>query len=227
MSRLSTNPHLPEACRLAINDESQQGGHAGFTILATCLLRECLQIFTGDREQTRAGTFGDQLRESSLKRLSHKSIGFFWGSLPRLPSEMVASFASALADETTFSQIGASGHDPFPLLAALTSQVLPSSCHPTTVFAAEGLSPLPASSSTSFSPIRYAAPLTLILRKSPCITHISTAVLDTVITKNHLCRFVSHACRSICKAMSTSFQDTALCIGTLLSSLPKDKTIWT
>ena len=65
-----------EACRLAINDESQQGGHAGFTILATCLLRECLQIFTGDREQTRAGTGGDQLRESLLKRLSHKSIGF-------------------------------------------------------------------------------------------------------------------------------------------------------
>ena len=130
-----------EACRLAINDESQQGGHAGFTILATCLLRECLQIFTGDREQTRAGTGGDQLRESLLKRLSHKSIGFLGGPLPRLPSEMVASFASALADETTFSQIGASGQDPFPLLAALTSQVLPSSCHPTTVFAAEGLIP--------------------------------------------------------------------------------------
>ena len=116
-----------EACRLAINDESQQGGHAGFTILATCLLRECLQIFTGDREQTRAGTGGDQLRE-------------FWGGpSPRLPSEMIASFASALADETAFSQIGASGPDPFPLLAALTMQVLPPSCHPTTVFAAEGL----------------------------------------------------------------------------------------
>ena len=39
----------------------------------------------------------------------------------------------------------------------------------------KGLSPPPASSSTSFSPIRYAAPLTLILRKSPCITNISTA----------------------------------------------------
>ena len=76
---------------------------------ATCLLRECLQIFTGDREQTRPGTGGDQLRESSLKRLSHKSIGFLGGPLPRLPSEMVASFASALADETTFSQIGVSG----------------------------------------------------------------------------------------------------------------------
>ena len=126
-----------EACRLA--DESQQGGHAGFTILATCLLRECLQIFTGDREQTRAGTGGDQLRESLLKRLSHKGIGFLGSPPPRLPSEMIASFASALADEAAFSQIGAPGHDPFPLLAALTMQVLPPSCHPTTVFAAEGL----------------------------------------------------------------------------------------
>ena len=63
-----------EACRLAINDESQQGGHAGFTILATCLLRECLQIFTGDREQTRAGTGGDQLRESLLKWMASESL---------------------------------------------------------------------------------------------------------------------------------------------------------
>ena len=108
-------------------------------------------------------------------------------------------------------------------------------CHPPVIpqrfLPRKGLSPPPASSSTSFSPIRYAAPLTLTLRKSPCITHISTAALDkglpTVITKNHLCKFGSHACQSICKAMSTSFQDTALCIGTLLSSLPKDKTIWT
>ena len=83
-----------EACRLAINDESQQGGHAGFTILATCLARACLQIVTGDREQTRAGTEGDQLRESLLKRLAHKGIGFLGEPPPRLPSEIIASFAS-------------------------------------------------------------------------------------------------------------------------------------
>ena len=70
------------------------------------------------------------------KRLSHKGIGFLGE-----PPEMIASFASALADETAFSQLDASGPDPFPLLAALTMQVLPSSCHPTTVFAAEGLVP--------------------------------------------------------------------------------------
>ena len=64
-----------------------------------------------------------------------------WEASEKAVGEEFASFASALADETTFSQIGASGHDPFPLLAALTSQVLPSSCHPTTVFAAEGLIP--------------------------------------------------------------------------------------
>ena len=108
-------------------------------------------------------------------------------------------------------------------------------CHPPVIpqlfLPRKGLSPPPASSSTSFSLIRYAARLTLILHKSPCITHISTAALDkglpTVITKNHLCKFGNHDCQSICKAMSTSFRDTAWCIGTLLSSLPKDKTIWT
>ena len=104
-----------EACRLAINDESQQGGHAGFTILATCLARACLQIFTGDREQTRAGTGGDQLRESLLQRLANKGIGFLGGPPPRLPSEMVASFASALADE--------SSSDPFPLLSILSRKM--------------------------------------------------------------------------------------------------------
>ena len=127
-----------EACRLAINDESQQGGHAGFTILATCLARACLQIFTGDREQTRAGTGGDLLRESLLQRLAHKGIGFLDGPPPKLPLEMLASFASALADECSFPLIGTSGPDPFPLLAALTTQVLPPSCHPKTVRAAEG-----------------------------------------------------------------------------------------
>ena len=108
-------------------------------------------------------------------------------------------------------------------------------CHPPVIpqlfLPRKGLSPPPASSSTSFSLIRYAAQLTLILHKSPCITHISTAALDTglptVITKNHLCKFGNHDSQSICKAMSTSFRDTAWCIGTLLSSLPKDKTIWT
>ena len=131
-----------ETCRLAINDKSlQQSGHAGFTILATCLARKCLQIFTSDCEQTRAGIEGDQPCESLLKRLAHKGISFLGRPSPRLPSEMVASFASTLADESSFSQLGASGPDSFLLLAALTEQVLSSFCHPKTVFAAEGLVP--------------------------------------------------------------------------------------
>ena len=117
---------------------NQQGGHAGFTILATCLARACLQIFTGDREQTRAGTGGDLLRESLLQRLANKGIGFLDGPPPKLPSEMLTSFASALADESSFPLLGTSGPDPFPLLSALTTQVLPPSCHPKTVRAAEG-----------------------------------------------------------------------------------------
>ena len=89
-------------------------------------------------EQTRAGTGGDLLRESLLQRLAHKGIGFLDGPPPKLPLEMLASFASALADECSFPPIGTSGPDPFPLLAALTTQVLPPSCHPKTVRAAEG-----------------------------------------------------------------------------------------
>ena len=51
-------------CCLAINDEAQQGGQCGFTILAALLSRFCLQIFTGDREQTRTGTGGDFSRRN-------------------------------------------------------------------------------------------------------------------------------------------------------------------
>ena len=38
-------------CCLAINDEAQQGGQSGFTILAALVSRFCLQIFTGDRDE--------------------------------------------------------------------------------------------------------------------------------------------------------------------------------
>jgi len=72
-------------CLLAINDEAQQGGQSGFTILAALLSRFCLQIFTGDREQTRTGTGGDFLKEELLKRLSHKNIGFLGKPNPLLP----------------------------------------------------------------------------------------------------------------------------------------------
>ena len=97
--------------RLAINDESQQGGHAGFTILATCLARACLQIFTGDREQTRAGTGGHLLRESLLQRLAHKGIGFLDGPPP---SSLLIFFALCCLGKiprgAPFSQLHKSGN---------------------------------------------------------------------------------------------------------------------
>ena len=176
-----------EACRLAINDESQQGGHAGFTILATCLARACLQIFTGDREQTRAGTGGDLLRESLLQRLAHKGIGFLDGPPPKLPLEMLASFASALADECSFPPIGTSGPDPFPLLAALTTVPLKDMCLPRAYFC------------ISFFHTLFAVQRMHILLRSLCTTPTSTdpmaLELPTATMKNHLDNSGTPACR--------------------------------
>ena len=61
-----------------------------------------------------------------------------WSSPYKLPTEMLASFASALADESSFPVLGTSGPDPFPLLSALTAS--PPSFLPSrkTVRAAEG-----------------------------------------------------------------------------------------
>ena len=84
-------------CLLAINDEAQQGGQSGFTILAALLSRFCLQIFTGDREQTRTGTGEDFLKEELLKRLSHKNIGFLGKPNPLLPHELTSSLCAALS----------------------------------------------------------------------------------------------------------------------------------
>ena len=39
--------------RLAFNDESQQGGKAGFTVIGANLPCNCLQCLTGDQEQTK------------------------------------------------------------------------------------------------------------------------------------------------------------------------------
>ena len=50
--------------RLAFNDESQQGGKAGFTVIGANLPCSCLQCLTGDQEQTKAGTGGEKLQEA-------------------------------------------------------------------------------------------------------------------------------------------------------------------
>ena len=69
-------------CCLAINDEAQQGGQSGFTILAALLSRFGLQTFTGDREQTRTGTGGDLLKEELLKRSQKHRIPWQTQSSP-------------------------------------------------------------------------------------------------------------------------------------------------
>ena len=92
-------------CLLAINDEAQQGGQSGFTILAALLSRFCLQIFTGDREQTRTGTGGDFLKEELLKRLSHKNIGFLGKPNPLLPHELTSSPCAALSHCPNYKDI--------------------------------------------------------------------------------------------------------------------------
>ena len=71
------------SCRLA-----QQGGQAASTPLAAYLHRQCLQLLTGDKEQTRAGTGGDPTKEALLQRLALKSVEFLNGPTPLLPSEL-------------------------------------------------------------------------------------------------------------------------------------------
>ena len=77
--------------RLAFNDESQQGGKAGFTVIGANLPCSCLQCLTGDQEQTKAGTGGEKLQEALVDQLAHKAIGFLGGSKPHLPSSMLFS----------------------------------------------------------------------------------------------------------------------------------------
>ena len=82
--------------RLAFNDESQQGGKAGFTVIGANLPCSCLQCLTGDQEQTKAGTGGEKLQEALVDQLAHKAIGFLGGSKPHLPSSMIHSLFQAL-----------------------------------------------------------------------------------------------------------------------------------
>ena len=138
-------------CRLAINDEAQQGGHAASTILAAYLHRQCLQLLTGDKEQTKAGTWGDPLREA-LQRLALKSVGFLSGPAPLLPSELVATLHAALGHEGTFAPMLNSTPSSFNLLSVLTSTPLPSSLAPATVHEAEGITPTSGVSLTIILP---------------------------------------------------------------------------
>ena len=131
-------------CLLAINDEAQQGGQSGFTILAALLSRFCLQIFTGDREQTRTGTGGDFLKEELLKRLSHKNIGFLGKPNPLLPHELTTSLCTALSLCPNYKDLCPDlPTSPLQLAAALSTHPVPEVYFPKTVHDAEGLQSYP------------------------------------------------------------------------------------
>ena len=128
--------------RLAFNDESQQGGKAGFTVIGANLPCSCLQWFRGDQEQTKAGTGGEKLQEALVDQLAHKAIGFLGGSKPHLPSSMLFSLFKALRDAQVTS-LPADRDSPFNILQYLRDSTLPISCLPTTVWEAEGMVPTP------------------------------------------------------------------------------------
>ena len=137
----SSIPDFIAKVRLSIIDEGQQGGQAGFTALAASLPRSCLQIFTGDKEQTRAGTGGDPLKEALLSRLAQKAIGFLGGPNPRLPAEMLSTFAAALRTDTTLKPLLPTDPAPtaFDLIDVLATKPFPVSLAPSSVREAEGL----------------------------------------------------------------------------------------
>ena len=121
-----------------------KAGNPDFTILAALLSRFCLQIFTGDREQTRTGTGGDFLKEELLKRLSHKNIGFLGKPNPLLPHELTSSLCAALSHCPNYKDICPDlPTSPMQLAAALAAHPVPDVYFPKTVHDAEGLQAYP------------------------------------------------------------------------------------
>ena len=127
------------SCSIAINDEAQQGGQAGSTILASFLDRRCLQLLIGDKEQTRSGTGGEPTKEALLTKLAMKSVGFLNSPFPSLPSEFVEKLAKALRPLAPFSTLLPDLPDVHCLLSLLLSHTFPSALKPATVHQAEGV----------------------------------------------------------------------------------------
>ena len=92
-----------QSCRVAINDEAQQGGQAGFTVLARFLSIHCLQILTGDKEQNRSGTGGEPTKEALLERLALKSVGFLNNTTALFPWEFAKDVGRALRQFQPFT----------------------------------------------------------------------------------------------------------------------------
>ena len=86
----------------------------------------------GDKEQTRAGTGGDPLKEALLTRLAQKAIGFLGGPAPRLLAEMLQSFVVALRTDASLAPLlptdptpTAFGHFLCPLLSSFPGWTVP------------------------------------------------------------------------------------------------------
>ena len=126
-------------CKVAINDEAQQGGQAGSTILASFLDRRCLQLLIGDKEQTHSGTGGEPTKEALLTKLAMKSIGFLHSPFPLLPSEFVEKLTRALRPISPFSNLLPDDPDVHCLISLLLSNTYPAALCPATVHQAEGV----------------------------------------------------------------------------------------
>ena len=130
-----------QSCRVAINDEAQQGGQAGFTVLTGFLSIHCLQILTGDKEQNRSGTGGEPTKEALLERLALKSVGFLNNTTALFPWEFAKDVGRALRQFQPFTSSLPTVPDVHCLLASLSSCALPPALSPSTVHQAEGMTP--------------------------------------------------------------------------------------
>ena len=130
-----------QSCRVAINDEAQQGGQAGFTVLAGFLSIHCLQILTGDKEQNRSGTGGEPTKEALLERLAPKSVGFLNNTTALFPWAFAKDVGRALRQFQPFTSSLPTVPDVHCLLASLSSCALPPALSPSTVHQAEGMTP--------------------------------------------------------------------------------------
>ena len=154
--------------RLAFNDESQQGGKAGFTVIGANLPCSCLQCLTGGQEQTKAGTGGEKLQEALVDQLAHKAIGFLGGSKPHLPSSMIHSLFQALRTAQA-SNLPQDRDSPFDLLQYLCDSSLPLSCLPATVWEAEGMVPTAGVTLHLILPHSLRCPADTYFTRWPCI----------------------------------------------------------
>ena len=80
------------SCSIAINDEAQQGGQAGSTILASFLDRRCLQLLIGDKEQTPLRHWGRTHKGSPPHETRHE--------VHRLSQQPFSLFALGICRQT-------------------------------------------------------------------------------------------------------------------------------